>query len=192
MNYNIAKIRAALEMARDYITSDLASERGAFEGYEGLSRIGEIKADIVANDDALAALAELEKAAAEPVAWRSRHSLQERWILSDSPKTLWECQPLYTAPPPAPVAEIREVVVTDEMGKKVYEKWVCLPRRIGCSFAVSHGIDMIAAVRAELGPALEFVHFACTSEDINNLSYALMLSQARQDVLLPKLDALIQ
>ncbi|MFP7721640.1 adenylosuccinate lyase [Lysobacter sp. A3-1-A15] len=45
---------------------------------------------------------------------------------------------------------------------------------------------------AELGPALEFVHFACTSEDINNLSYALMLSQARQDVLLPRLDALIQ
>ncbi|WP_374382188.1 adenylosuccinate lyase [Thermomonas sp.] len=44
----------------------------------------------------------------------------------------------------------------------------------------------------ELGPALEFVHFACTSEDINNLSYALMLSQARQDVLLPKLDALIE
>ncbi|GAB1407599.1 adenylosuccinate lyase [Thermomonas brevis] len=45
---------------------------------------------------------------------------------------------------------------------------------------------------ADLGPALEFVHFACTSEDINNLSYALMLSQARQQVLLPKLDALIQ
>lgn len=45
---------------------------------------------------------------------------------------------------------------------------------------------------AELGPALEFVHFACTSEDINNLSYALMLSQARQEVLLPNLDALIQ
>ena len=44
---------------------------------------------------------------------------------------------------------------------------------------------------AELGPALEFVHFACTSEDINNLSYSLMLSQARQQVLLPELDALI-
>ena len=44
---------------------------------------------------------------------------------------------------------------------------------------------------AELGPALEFVHFACTSEDINNLSYALLLSKARQHVLLPKLDALI-
>jgi len=44
---------------------------------------------------------------------------------------------------------------------------------------------------AELGPALEFVHFACTSEDINNLSYALMLNQARGTVLLPRLDALI-
>lgn len=44
---------------------------------------------------------------------------------------------------------------------------------------------------AELAPALEFVHFACTSEDINNLSYALMLSEARQAVLLPALDQLI-
>jgi adenylosuccinate lyase len=44
---------------------------------------------------------------------------------------------------------------------------------------------------ADLGPALEFVHFACTSEDINNLSYALMLTQARNTVLLPKLDELI-
>ena len=44
---------------------------------------------------------------------------------------------------------------------------------------------------AELGPALEFVHFACTSEDINNLSYALMLRQARDTVLLPALDEVI-
>ena len=43
----------------------------------------------------------------------------------------------------------------------------------------------------ELGPALEFVHFACTSEDINNLSYALMLEQARATVLLPALDKII-
>jgi len=44
---------------------------------------------------------------------------------------------------------------------------------------------------AELGPALEFVHFACTSEDINNLSYALMLHQAREQVLLPALDGVV-
>lgn len=38
--------------------------------------------------------------------------------------------------------------------------------------------------------ALEFVHFACTSEDINNLSHALMLSHARDEVLLPELIAI--
>ena len=38
---------------------------------------------------------------------------------------------------------------------------------------------------AELAPALEFVHFACTSEDINPLSYGLMLAEARSQVLLP-------
>ncbi|WP_146909308.1 adenylosuccinate lyase [Arenimonas daejeonensis] len=39
---------------------------------------------------------------------------------------------------------------------------------------------------AELGPALEFVHFACTSEDINNLSYALMLNEAYTTVVAPR------
>jgi len=37
----------------------------------------------------------------------------------------------------------------------------------------------------------EFVHFACTSEDINNLSYALMLKEARDKVLLPTVSKLI-
>lgn len=44
---------------------------------------------------------------------------------------------------------------------------------------------------AELAPALEFVHFACTSEDINNLSYGLMMEQARREVLLPALDGIV-
>jgi hypothetical protein len=34
----------------------------------------------------------------------------------------------------------------------------------------------------------EFTHFACTSEDINNLAYALMLLEARRDHLLPAMD----
>lgn len=37
----------------------------------------------------------------------------------------------------------------------------------------------------------EFIHFACTSEDINNLSHALMLQEARHDVLLPTLNNII-
>ena len=39
----------------------------------------------------------------------------------------------------------------------------------------------------EIQKANEFIHFACTSEDINNLSHALMLREARDSVLLPKL-----
>jgi adenylosuccinate lyase len=44
---------------------------------------------------------------------------------------------------------------------------------------------------AELAPAREFIHFACTSEDINNLAYALMLTEARATVLMPALDGVI-
>ena len=43
---------------------------------------------------------------------------------------------------------------------------------------------------AELERAIEFVHFACTSEDINNTSHALMLGAARAQVLLPALDGI--
>ena len=39
----------------------------------------------------------------------------------------------------------------------------------------------------ETGPLKDFLHFGCTSEDINNLSYALMLRAARKDVLAPKM-----
>lgn len=42
---------------------------------------------------------------------------------------------------------------------------------------------------AELAPLAEFVHFACTSEDINNLSYALMLKHSCHDILFPEMDA---
>ncbi|MFT3663649.1 adenylosuccinate lyase [Piscinibacter sp.] len=44
---------------------------------------------------------------------------------------------------------------------------------------------------AELKAAGEFVHFACTSEDINNTSHALMLKAARAEVLLPALDRIV-
>jgi adenylosuccinate lyase len=44
---------------------------------------------------------------------------------------------------------------------------------------------------AELHKVNEFIHFACTSEDINNLSYALMLKGGREQVLLPEASQLI-
>jgi adenylosuccinate lyase len=43
----------------------------------------------------------------------------------------------------------------------------------------------------ETADKLEFIHFACTSEDINNLSHALMLKNGRNEVMLPALDVVI-
>lgn len=43
----------------------------------------------------------------------------------------------------------------------------------------------------ELNKVREFIHFACTSEDINNNSHALMLKTAREEVLLPVMDSVI-
>ncbi|HEY8358043.1 MAG TPA: adenylosuccinate lyase [Ramlibacter sp.] len=57
--------------------------------------------------------------------------------------------------------------------------------------AVEYWIKSKFEARPELRAASEFVHFACTSEDINNTSHALQLKGAREQVLLPALDAVI-
>ncbi len=57
--------------------------------------------------------------------------------------------------------------------------------------AVEYLIKEHFAGNAELLAIAEFVHFACTSEDINNLAYALMLKDAREFVIIPEMDKLI-
>ena len=57
--------------------------------------------------------------------------------------------------------------------------------------AVEYWIKEKFKARPELAAHGEFVHFACTSEDINNVSHALMLRRGVHGVLLPQLDALI-
>jgi adenylosuccinate lyase len=51
--------------------------------------------------------------------------------------------------------------------------------------------ERMAAVSPQVAEVGEFLHFACTSEDINNLSWALALRDAREQVLLPAMDALV-
>jgi adenylosuccinate lyase len=57
--------------------------------------------------------------------------------------------------------------------------------------AVEYWIKKKFKGHAELEAASEFVHFACTSEDINNTSHALQLQAGRDEVILPGLDGLI-
>ena len=58
--------------------------------------------------------------------------------------------------------------------------------------AVEYFLKERIAGNAELEAVSEFIHFACTSEDINNLSHALMLRAGREEVLLPQLDQVIE
>ncbi len=58
--------------------------------------------------------------------------------------------------------------------------------------AVEYWIKSRFEARPELQSASEFVHFACTSEDINNTSHALQLKGARDQVVMPALDALVE
>ncbi len=76
---------------------------------------------------------------------------------------------------PKDAAEIRAIESRTNHDVKAVEYW--LKDRLGA--------------HPELAGCLEFVHFACTSEDINNLAYACMLRDARQQVMLPALDRLI-
>ena len=68
-------------------------------------------------------------------------------------------------------AAVKAIEATTNHDVKAIEYW--LKERFA-------GVPAVSAVS-------EFIHFACTSEDINNLSHALMLREARDEVLLPKL-----
>ena len=58
--------------------------------------------------------------------------------------------------------------------------------------AVEYFLKEKVADHAELAAVSEFIHFACTSEDINNLSHALMLHNARDEVVIPTVTELLQ
>ena len=57
--------------------------------------------------------------------------------------------------------------------------------------AVEYFLKERVAAHPQLQGASEFIHFACTSEDINNLAHGLMLSAGREQILLPEMDAVV-
>ncbi|MBV8122592.1 MAG: adenylosuccinate lyase [Paucibacter sp.] len=74
---------------------------------------------------------------------------------------------------------IKDIEKTTNHDVKAVEYWI------------KSRFDGAAPAQVELKAAGEFVHFACTSEDINNTSHGLMLKAARDAVLLPTLDRLV-
>ena len=91
-----------------------------------------------------------------------------------SPATVAELDALVAAFDPAQAAEVKVIEARTNHDVKALEYWLK---------------DKLAS-NAEVMRVSEFIHFACTSEDINNLSHALMLKAARDEVMLPALDKL--
>jgi adenylosuccinate lyase len=58
--------------------------------------------------------------------------------------------------------------------------------------AIEYFLKEKLASNAEIAKVAEFIHFACTSEDINNVCHALMLKAARDEIMLPALDRVIE
>jgi adenylosuccinate lyase len=58
--------------------------------------------------------------------------------------------------------------------------------------AVEYWLRERFAKNREVAPAAEFIHFACTSEDINNLAHSRMLARGRDQVLLPAIDRIVE
>lgn len=58
--------------------------------------------------------------------------------------------------------------------------------------ATEYYLKEVLVTIPELKDKIEWIHFACTSEDINNLAYALMLKEARKKVLLPSMQQLVE
>ncbi len=92
-----------------------------------------------------------------------------------SAATVAELDALVAAFGPEQAAEVKAIEATTNHDVKALEYWIK---------------DKTKA-NAEVTKVTEFIHFACTSEDINNLSHALMLKAARDEVMLPSLDQVI-
>jgi adenylosuccinate lyase len=83
---------------------------------------------------------------------------------------------------------IKAIEATTNHDVKAVEYW--LREKLSGSITPTTGKTTRQVEREFFPKTLEFIHFACTSEDINNLSHALMLKGARDAVMLPSLNVL--
>ncbi len=93
-------------------------------------------------------------------------------------------------------ARIKEIEAVTNHDVKAVEYWI--KESIGLSLPpelsrlAARQIEVDSTVIRELKTAAEFIHFACTSEDINNTSHGMMIKAARDEVVLPALNSVIE
>lgn len=113
-----------------------------------------------------------------------------------SPKTAQFLQSLVDGFSVDDAARIKEIEAITNHDVKAVEYWIkesvglALPPELARLNPRKVSVD--PAITAEVGPVAEFIHFACTSEDINNTSHGMMIKAARDEVVLPALEAVIE
>ena len=122
----------------------------------------------------------------EPALFRQRFAVEVEWLLALSNEPgIPELPPVG----PAVAAAFRQWV--EEFGPADVARIKEIERRI------NHDVKAVEYLLKEklasigFGPGAEFVHFACTSEDLNNISHALMLRQGLSQAWLPLAEALV-
>ena len=115
---------------------------------------------------------------------RYRVFVEAQWLLS-----LASCEALAEVPPFSEPAKAFLNDISDGFSIADAEAVKSIERTTNHDVkAVEYFLKEKVANHEELNAVSEFIHFGCTSEDINNLSYALMLRDGRNMVLLPAID----
>jgi adenylosuccinate lyase len=115
-----------------------------------------------------------------------RVQVEIAWFIALSDAGFAEFKPLTPGARAYLTALVKNFAESDALAIKDFEKITNHDVK-----AVEYWIKSKFQDRPELEKSAEFVHFACTSEDINNTSHALQLKGARAQVILPGLDGLI-
>ena len=133
-----------------------------------------------------AKLAPLRPLMSEQGFMHRRVQVEIAWFIALSDAGIAEFKPLSPGARTYLLGLVKNFSETDGLAIKEIEKTTNHDVK-----AVEYWIKAKFEARTELEKAGEFVHFACTSEDINNTSHGLQLRAARDTVLLPALDRLI-
>ncbi len=118
---------------------------------------------------------------------RHRVRVEIEWLIALSDAGLPELKPFSERARAALQAVVAQFGDADAQAIKAEER-----RTNHDVKAVEYFLKKRLADQAEVAAAAEFIHFACTSEDINNTSHALMLRAARDEVMLPAIDRIVE
>ena len=133
-----------------------------------------------------AKLAKLRPAMSELGYMHRRVQVEVAWFIALSDCGFAEFKPLTPGARTYLLGLVKNFSATDGLAIKEIEKTTNHDVK-----AVEYWLKAKFEARPELMAAQEFVHFGCTSEDINNTSHALQLKSGRDQVLLPALDGII-